>query len=255
MFHKEHEQNFKTCKIFPARFEHTNREDNHQGQGDSQILRTPTFECRQCPAIFIAHINLIKHHDIHNNSEVRKEVVLCDKCPAQFKYGADLSDHKQNAHCFSCQACIQNFGLFSDFETHQNEVHQVAMENPSLFKSKCLYCGVIVVTAEQLEKHLDTSHKFHCRICPKVFYNLELLWDHLEANHLFDKPMESVDERPLVERSDNVPPSPELSQHTTLSNTTNKLSQPALTLSARPLPFRKTNICIKNAGMDLPITS
>ena len=108
---------------------------------------------------FIDVGQLLEHHK-------GKHVIQCNHCEATFTSEDGLENHIQETHSIICTKCNKNFPVNTNMEEHMLTHHVPPTTSDDL---KCRICDNDHNTIDDLKKHMELEHTFHCERCPKQF--------------------------------------------------------------------------------------
>ncbi|CAH0699609.1 unnamed protein product [Spodoptera exigua] len=130
--------------------------------------RNMVYKCENCPEVVKSHHNLLKHLEIHKNSD---KDLQCSLCPRTFSK-KDIFDAHTQVHMSlktqpTCDICKKIFTTKGTLIRHLR-VHSGT--NKSIL---CEICGWGFNDKTNLNNHINTVHRklkpFECHICNKKF--------------------------------------------------------------------------------------
>lgn len=169
------------------------------------------FKCEICDKAFKYKCDLKTHSLMHDDKA--NVSYYCDKCPYQTRTKNNLKAHYTRRHTaeysFTCEYCGKRFKMEWDLklhlETHGSSKficeicnrlytseytlykHKKVM-HLNEYKYKCHICNKGLLTAENLESHLQRhQYSYSCAVCNKVFTSKRYLTTHL-STHTNNKP-------------------------------------------------------------------
>lgn len=201
--------------------EHT-REEHFEAKLDNLVkdlvptsiikLDISNISCKLCPkpvptlSEFLKHVTE-KHelkferqsHDNFFSFKLSDDGLNCLECGQSFRFFGPLLIHMNKYHAktnrFLCDTCGQGFiakrNLRSHIRVHKS-LNLIESEGKADEKCKCPKCPVILDTKYKRRQHLaivhnDSSKKFSCDACSKLFFLKSRLVEHKLRVHVKEK--------------------------------------------------------------------
>ena len=117
-----------------------------------------------------------------------KKLIKCIKfnCDAVLKSKKLLLNHIEKDHegkPYSCQTCLESFGLKSELYNHSRSTHGLNI----LKNLKCHLCDHVTASNWDFKLHIATVHEgqrpYSCKHCNKSFTRTAHLKNHIECIH------------------------------------------------------------------------
>lgn len=154
------------------------------------------FCCRYCNRNFLDQEKFRAHQSLH------EEQYYCTECNKSFcdldkLHGHQLSTGHKGEKFFDTKDVYNNAHNQANSEQLDiEEDEQQILQDVDYFSNdennidnlfKCLTCGKVYITEENLERHIKVTHEgekpFSCKICDKLFAYESSLKGHVEIVH------------------------------------------------------------------------
>ena len=161
---------------------------SHMKEVHSHDLQT--FECPECPMVFLSESLKLIHQSMHGNNDDVDKKFLCKYCLDVCLTRHDLVNHHKDNHEFQnlpfflCDKCDYFSTKSTDTEEHYKSAHGI----DKYFPFECRNCDHVNAKLNSFQFHLithkDVSHV--CHECGTKLKNKNFLRRHIEYHHKKD---------------------------------------------------------------------
>ncbi|XP_058503031.1 zinc finger protein 501 [Solea solea] len=114
-----------------------------------------SFKCTDCTETFNKKNALLKHSFSH----LGLLPYTCVRCRCHFRLAKLYRQHKCQPQLIHCVACLREFLNETDFQQHKKDTGCWGNQEPKGDEIRCLECGELFSTSEELKKHAGGSHR------------------------------------------------------------------------------------------------